>query len=187
MIKGAYFVVNDHRINRIVWCGAAEPVLLKYGEDARLTFPSSQLLGSNEMEQLICQAHFKLPADGVGFGWHQDSDHRRYGTDQWTDLNGRGSFVQTLMAVSLSKEVRSLCQLQRIVEPASPRFVTLSMNTPDISAVARHLFETQGAKAIAEAAQKATSSEKDGGRGASEVLAPRVEAALLEIRGPRQS
>ena len=104
MIKGSYFVVNDHRINRIVWCGAAEPVLLKYGEDARLTFPSSQLLGIDEMEQLICQAHFKLPADGVGFGWHQDSDHRRYGTDQWTDVNGRGSFVQTLMAVDVMNE-----------------------------------------------------------------------------------
>ena len=104
MIKGSYFVVNDHRINRIVWCGAAEPVLLKYGNDARLTSPSGQLLGSREMDQLICQAHFKLPDDGVGFGWHQDSDHRRYGTDVWTDVNGRGSFVQTLMAVDVMNE-----------------------------------------------------------------------------------
>lgn len=104
MIKGAYFVVNDHRIDRIVWCGAAEPVLLEYGDDARLKCPSAQLLGSNEMEQLICQAHFKLPADGVGFGWHQDSDHRRYGTEEWTDVNRRGSFVQTLIAVDAMTE-----------------------------------------------------------------------------------
>ena len=104
MIKGAYFVVNDHKINRIVWCGAAEPILLKYGADERLTLPSIQLLGSNEMDQLICQAHFKLPADGVGFGWHQDSEHRRYGTDLWTDMNGRGSFVQTLTAVDVMNE-----------------------------------------------------------------------------------
>ena len=104
MIKGAYFVVHDHRIDRIVWCGAAEPILLKYGDDARLKCPSSQLLGSNEMEQLICQAHFKLPADGVGFGWHQDSDHRRYGTAEWTDVNGRGSFVQTITAVDAMNE-----------------------------------------------------------------------------------
>ena len=60
------------------------------------------------------------------------------------------------------------------------------MNTPDISAVARHLFETQGAKAIAEAAQKATSSEKDGDQEQAKFWR-RVEAALLEIRGPRQS
>ena len=104
MIRGSYFVVNNHRINRIVWCGAAEPVLLKYGGDARLTVPSSQLLGSSEMEQLICQAHFKLPADGVGFDWHQDSDHRRYGTEEWTDVNGRGSFVQTILAVDVMNE-----------------------------------------------------------------------------------
>ena len=104
MIKGSYFVVNNPRINRLVWCGAAEPVLLKYGEDARLTVPSSQLLGSSEMEQLICQAHYKLPADGVGFDWHQDSDHRRYGTEEWTDVNGRGSFVQTILAVDVMNE-----------------------------------------------------------------------------------
>ena len=60
------------------------------------------------------------------------------------------------------------------------------MNTPDISAVARHLFETQGAKAIAEAAQKATSSEKEGDEEQAKFWR-RVEAALLEIRGPRQS
>jgi hypothetical protein len=60
------------------------------------------------------------------------------------------------------------------------------MNTPDISAVARHLFETQGAKALAEAAQKATSSEKEGDEEQAKFWR-RVEAALLEIRGPRQS
>ena len=40
MIDGAYFVVNDHRIDRIVWCGAAEPILLKVGDDARLKCPA---------------------------------------------------------------------------------------------------------------------------------------------------
>ena len=60
------------------------------------------------------------------------------------------------------------------------------MNTPDISAVARHLVQTQGAQAIAEAAQKATSSEKEGDQEQAKFWR-RVEAALLEIRGPRQS
>jgi hypothetical protein len=36
------------------------------------------------------------------------------------------------------------------------------MNTSDVSTVARHLFDTHGAKAIAEAAQKAASFEKAG-------------------------
>jgi hypothetical protein len=60
------------------------------------------------------------------------------------------------------------------------------MNTPDASAVARHLFETQGAKAIVEAAQKATSLH-DAGDEEQAKFWRRVEAVLREIRGPRQS
>ena len=36
------------------------------------------------------------------------------------------------------------------------------MDTAGVSAIARHLFETQGTKAIAEAAKKAASFEKAG-------------------------
>lgn len=60
------------------------------------------------------------------------------------------------------------------------------MNTSDISAVARHLFETQGPKAIAEAAQKADSLEKAGNKEQAKFWRG-VEAALFEIRGPRQT
>lgn len=60
------------------------------------------------------------------------------------------------------------------------------MNTADVSAFAHHLFETQGAKAIAEAAQKAASFD-DAGDEAQAKFWRRVEAVLLEIRGPRQS
>lgn len=60
------------------------------------------------------------------------------------------------------------------------------MNTADVSALARHLFETQGAKAIAQAAQKAASFE-DAGDQEQAKFWRRVEAVLFEIRGPRQS
>jgi hypothetical protein len=60
------------------------------------------------------------------------------------------------------------------------------MNAEDISALARHLFETQGAKAIAEAAQKAASFEEAGDEEHAKAWR-RVEAALLEMRGPRES
>ena len=60
------------------------------------------------------------------------------------------------------------------------------MNTADVSAVARHLFETQGAKAIAEAARKAASLE-DTGEQEQAKFWRRVEDALREMRGPRQS
>jgi hypothetical protein len=60
------------------------------------------------------------------------------------------------------------------------------MNTADISTVARHLFETQGPRAIAEAAQKVDSFEKAGDT-AQAGFWRRVEARLHELRGPRQS
>lgn len=87
------------RIDRVVWAGAAEPHLLAVGEDPRLLRPVAQLLGGRAMDQLINQVHFKLPGDGVEFPWHQDSLHRRYGTPEWQDVNGRGSYVQTVLAI----------------------------------------------------------------------------------------
>ena len=60
------------------------------------------------------------------------------------------------------------------------------MNAVDISALARHYFETQGAKAIAEAAQKAASFEDSGDEEQSKTWR-RVEAVLWEMRGPHES
>lgn len=108
MHRGAQFVlgriqrgVNSGQpsIRRVAWCGAAEPMLSKYGKDQRLLYVASQLLGSKEMSQLINQAHFKLPGDEVTFECHQDSTHRGYGGNYWQDINGRGSYVQTLTAI----------------------------------------------------------------------------------------
>ena len=59
------------------------------------------------------------------------------------------------------------------------------MNATDISALARHLLETQGAKAIAEAAQKAASFEDAGDEEQAKTWR-RVEAVLWEMRGPNQ-
>lgn len=102
--KGSDFAIEKKEsgrviIRRISWCGAAEPVLLAYGKDSRLLRMASQLLGSNEMNQLINQAHFKIPGDNVAFSWHQDSEHRGYGKPSWKDDNGRGSFVQQAIAI----------------------------------------------------------------------------------------
>jgi ectoine hydroxylase-related dioxygenase (phytanoyl-CoA dioxygenase family) len=87
------------RIERIVWCGGAEPELGRLSRTQQLTVPAMQLLGGPEMDQLINQAHVKNPGDGLSFHFHQDSYHRRYGTELFRDVNGRGSFVQTLTAV----------------------------------------------------------------------------------------
>jgi len=60
------------------------------------------------------------------------------------------------------------------------------MNAVDIPVLARHLFEQHGAKAIAEAAQKAESFERAGDEEQSNTWR-RVEAALWEMRGPHES
>jgi ectoine hydroxylase-related dioxygenase (phytanoyl-CoA dioxygenase family) len=103
MRDGSYFVLGEKNaeqvIKRVVWAGASQPYLLEIGADPRLTRAAAQLLGSNEMEQLLSQAHFKRPHDGVVFGWHQDIQHRDKGNGTWTDVNGRGSFVQTLIVI----------------------------------------------------------------------------------------
>jgi hypothetical protein len=60
------------------------------------------------------------------------------------------------------------------------------MEVAHIQSYARQLYEAQGAKAIAEAAQKAAAYER---RGANEDAQTwrRIEAALMLLRGPRES
>jgi hypothetical protein len=101
--RGAQFVLGQNGgrrvIKRVVWAGGCQPYLLEVGADARLTVPSAALLKSNEMDHLLNQAHFKRPGDGVTFDWHQDIQHRDKGNGTWTDVNGTGSFVQTLIVL----------------------------------------------------------------------------------------
>ena len=97
--KGSQFVFENNALHRVVWAGAHENDLLQFGADQRLLYPVSQLLGSLEMDQLINQVHFKMPGDDIEFEWHQDSQHRGYGTEDWKDLNNKGSYVQTLIAI----------------------------------------------------------------------------------------
>lgn len=100
-LNGSHFVLGEKQgcqvIKRVVWAGGSQPYLLEIGADPRLTVPVAQLLGSTSLEQLLSQAHFKRPHDGVIFGWHQDIQHRDKGNGTWTDVNGRGSFVQSLI------------------------------------------------------------------------------------------
>ena len=60
------------------------------------------------------------------------------------------------------------------------------MTQADVSAVARHLYETHGAKAMAEAAQKAASFAKAHDEEQAKFW-QRVQAAIEEMRGARES
>ena len=129
MYRGSRFVLHrgsadEIRIHRIVWCGGAEPVLSDFGKDPRLVGMAARLMGCDSLQQLINQAHFKLPGDGVEFSWHQDSAHRRFGGDEWNDVNGRGSYVQTVVALDEANEANGAlrlipgsCKLGHVSEP----------------------------------------------------------------------
>ena len=60
------------------------------------------------------------------------------------------------------------------------------MEITRVTAVARHLFDTEGPQALAKAAQNAASFEKAGDPEQAKFWR-RVESALSEMRGPRQS
>jgi hypothetical protein len=60
------------------------------------------------------------------------------------------------------------------------------MEVAHIQSYARQLYEAQGAKAIAEAAQKAAAYER-GGADEDAQTWRRIEAALMLLRGPRES
>ena len=100
VVDGSSFVLDadPFRLRRVVWCGVAEPSL-RLGGDPRFLCIARAALGTNDVVQLIQQAHFKLPGDEVDFAWHQDASNRRYGSPEWTDTNGRGSFVQIALAI----------------------------------------------------------------------------------------
>jgi hypothetical protein len=60
------------------------------------------------------------------------------------------------------------------------------MDATQIQRYARQLYEVEGAKAIAEAAHKAQACERNNDKEQAETWR-RIEAALLELRGPRHS
>ena len=61
-----------------------------------------------------------------------------------------------------------------------------AMQATHIQEYARQLLEAHGAKAIAEAAQKAVACEKAGDQERAQIWR-RIEAALMLMHGPRQS
>jgi hypothetical protein len=60
------------------------------------------------------------------------------------------------------------------------------MQTTEVHDYARQLLEAQGFKAIAEAAQKARAFEQQGNNEQAQTWR-RIEAALMQMRGPHES
>lgn len=100
---GSQFVFGgangNARLLRVVWAGGCEPDFLANGRDPRLTAIVGRLFDSGKAVHLLNQLHAKYPNDGLEFEPHQDSEHRRYGTPEWRDVDGRGSYIQTVVAI----------------------------------------------------------------------------------------
>jgi ectoine hydroxylase-related dioxygenase (phytanoyl-CoA dioxygenase family) len=100
---GSQFVFSGadgpRRLLRVVWAGGCEPDFLAIGREPRLTAIVGQILGASTAVHLLNQLHAKFPHDGLEFEPHQDSEHRRYGTPEWRDVDGRGSYVQAVVAI----------------------------------------------------------------------------------------
>ena len=109
VLDGAQFVMAPNgaqnlAIARVVWAGGAAPYLLSIGADERLTTPAMSLLETKRLTQILNQAHFKRPGDGIAFDWHQDIEHRDKGGDTWQNIGQRGSYVQTILVIDSMDE-----------------------------------------------------------------------------------
>lgn len=103
MYKGTQFVSEavdgETEILRVVWGGAAEPQLLKLGQLSKLLIPVSQILESDTANQLNNQLHYKFPNGGANLTFYQDISNRKNFDSDWKDINGKGSFLLTLVAL----------------------------------------------------------------------------------------
>ncbi len=89
-------------VSHVSWIGGIRPELVSLGRLPKLTVPVAQLLRSKTADHLINEMHYKMPQDGVRFPWHQDMENRLLADPNWKDLNGNGSFVQTIVVVDES-------------------------------------------------------------------------------------
>lgn len=97
--EGSRFFLQGERILRVVWACGLAPQMDAIGQSPEILQRVAQILSGDQLMQIICQTHFKLPGDKVAFPWHQDAENRKLGTDFWQDVTGQGSYVQTALAV----------------------------------------------------------------------------------------
>ncbi len=103
-IEGTQIVFIKHKkekitIKRMVGCGSIEPEFQKILRSEKMVHTFFSLLGVNQIEQLICQFHPKMPGDGVFFVKHRDLDNRILFDSQWEDVGGNGSYAVCIIAI----------------------------------------------------------------------------------------
>ena len=99
-------------VGLISQCGKEEPALAELGRDPRLLTLAAGVLGRHalgraghdSLHQIINQAHFKAPGDGVSFAWHQDSTNRGVPSGRYRDVAGNATYVNITVAVDPETE-----------------------------------------------------------------------------------
>jgi hypothetical protein len=139
--EGARFILGNVNgktvIHRIVWAGGIEPYLLEVSRQDKLLHSVSQLLRSNTADHLINQIHFKMQGDGVEFKWHQDVMNRRSYGKEWTDVNGKGSFVQTFIVLDDTTVENGTLNLVKGLPPQGDLFLETIKDQKQLKKIAR--------------------------------------------------
>ena len=92
-------------IFRIPGCVDLEPKLMHTLASKKLLDTFFHLLACDDLEQIICQFHPKMPHDGVNFPRHIDKDNRQFFDPNWEDIAGNGSCAVAVFAIDpMSKE-----------------------------------------------------------------------------------
>jgi hypothetical protein len=84
-------------IARINGCSGIEPALLKIARSEKMVHTFFELLGTSDIEHLICQIHPKLPNDKIAFPKHRDIQFRKLFDPNWEDILGNGSYAICIM------------------------------------------------------------------------------------------
>lgn len=86
-------------IARINGCGGMQPALLATMRSERMVRTFFELLGTHDLEHLICQIHPKLPGDGVAYPKHRDIQFRKSFDPDWQDILGNGSYAICIIPI----------------------------------------------------------------------------------------
>jgi hypothetical protein len=86
-------------ILRINGVGGFDPYLLQTLSSPRILHTFFSLLGTNDIEHLICQLHPKLPFDQVSFNAHRVIFFRKSFDPDWQDILGNGSWVICIIPI----------------------------------------------------------------------------------------
>ena len=86
-LDGSRIVMQQPRsIARINGCAGIDPALLETLRSEKMVRSFCALLGTRELEHIICQLHPKLPGDGVAYPKHRDIQFRKAFDPDWQDV-----------------------------------------------------------------------------------------------------